>query len=91
MRSFFRARPVSNQLLQFLRCCLTPEVNRLAGRLQQRRLAPACRHLFHGLDLAIPHQQRTIEIVHRGANMPRKEMKRFPHLRTLGFFLQRHW
>ncbi len=38
------------------RWCLAPEVNRLVGRLQQRRLAAACRHPFHGLDLAIPHQ-----------------------------------
>ena len=59
-----------------------------AGRAS---LAPACRHPFYRLDLAIPHQQSTIEIVHRRANMPRKEMKRLPNVRTRRFVPQRHW
>jgi len=77
--------------MQLLHSCLTTDVNCLVGRLQQRGLAPACRHPFYRLDLAIPHQQSTIEIVHRRANMPRKEMKRFPHLRTRGRLPQCHW
>ena len=59
--------------------------------MQNWRLAPACRNFFYRFDLAILHQQRTIEIVHRGANMPRKEMKRFTDLWPRCSCLYRHW
>src|ERR1700730_6099901 len=63
---------------------LTPERNSFAGCSKQRRLASARRHFLHRLDLPIPHQQRTIEIVDRGTNVPRQEIKRFPDPRTCG-------
>jgi len=68
---------------------LTSEGKRSVGRLEQRGFAPARRHVLHRLDVAAPYQQRIIEIVHRRANVPRKEIQRFPDLWTRCSFFQR--
>src|SRR5437899_8344797 len=73
--------------LECLSSFSTPEGNRGVQRPQQWCFAPASRYLLDRFDLAIPHQQSTIEIVHRGANVPRKEIQRYTDLLTRGSFL----
>src|SRR2546425_11468442 len=63
--------------LRFFNSPSTSGGKRFVGCPKQRRLAPARRHFLQRLDLTIPHQQRTIEIVDRGANVPGQEIKRF--------------
>src|SRR5260370_20650846 len=70
--------------------CLTPHGNRLVCSQQHWRFAAARRHLFDGFDRAILDQQSGIEIVHRGADVARKEVKRLAHLWTRGAVLHSH-
>jgi hypothetical protein len=76
--------------LRFFNSPSTSGGKRFVGCPKQRRLAPARRHFLQRLDLTILHQQRTIEIVDRGANVPGQEIKRFLDARTCGSSLHGH-
>jgi len=54
--------------------------------VEQRSLMPARGNPFHGFNLAVAHDQGSIEVIDRGTDMPRKQIEEISEGRRFGTF-----